>query len=82
MDTLKEYRRRARQAIDVLVSLACEGIEVVTKRDAHGDFVSHIHGGELDGETFVAWAGVGVEEAHYRTCVLARLATGRRRRRW
>lgn len=56
-------------------SLVSEGVEVFTSRDeVSGEFVSTIHGGDLDGDEFKADPRHDLDDAHDRACRFARLA--------
>lgn len=63
MDTLTDYRSRnpGRSRPGVLVTLASDGVEVVSAVNADGDPCAVINGGFLDGESFV---GDNLAELH------------------
>lgn len=71
MDNLHYYRSRERNQHRrrYLVSLAGEGVEVVTQINVDGVAESQINGGFLDGESFV---GEDVYTLHVCTLDLAR----------
>lgn len=57
---------------ELLCTIAAPGVEVITLRDVD-DFVTTIHGGRLDGESFQC--GSDPDGQHERVCRLVRMAT-------
>ena len=70
MNALDEFR----------ITVATPGVEVVTVRTQDGRFQTELHGGRLDGDSFLCARNPA--EQHERACLLARMAAWPKRNKF